>query len=306
MGVSEVALLVAAAFWAFLWGPIGLFLSNPLTVCLVVLGKYVPQLEFFNVLLGDEPALEADVAFYQRLLARDQDEATQLIQARVRASSQERVYDELMAPALTYLKRDRERDELSESDEQFILQATQEIMDDLGERQATAPARDAAESPRHAPENASVSKVHVLGCPASHDTDRLALEMLRQLLDPAKWEMEVCGVEMLSSELVARAEETQPAVICIGSVPMGGLARCRYLCKRLRARVPDARIVVGRWGLKANFEQNQEQLREAGADQVDATLLETRNNLRAWLPVFSQEHPECAANAFPNRVKEHA
>jgi hypothetical protein len=148
--------------------------------------------------------------------------------------------------------------------------------------------------------------VHVLGCPASHDADRLALEMLRQLLDPAKWEMEVCGVEMLSSELVARAEETQPAVICIGSVPMGGLARCRYLCKRLRARVPDARIVVGRWGLKANFEQNQEQLREAGADQVDATLLETRNNLRAWLPVFSQEHPECAANAFPNRVKEHA
>src|SRR6202040_3468130 len=75
IGVSEVALLVSAAFWAFLWGPIGLVLSNPLTVCLVVLGKYVPQLEFFNVLLGDEPALDADVTYYQRLLARDQDEA---------------------------------------------------------------------------------------------------------------------------------------------------------------------------------------------------------------------------------------
>jgi methylmalonyl-CoA mutase cobalamin-binding subunit len=130
--------------------------------------------------------------------------------------------------------------------------------------------------------------------------------MLRQMLDPAKWEMEVCGVEMLSAELVARAEETQAALICIGSLPPGGLAHCRYLCKRLRKGVPDARIVVGRWGLNANFEQNQEQLREAGADQVDATLLETRKNLRAWLPVFSQEQPESTVNAVQNRVKERA
>src|SRR5262249_55423048 len=73
IGVSEVALLVAAAFWTFLWGPIGLVLSGPLTVCLVVLGRHVPQLGFISVLLGDEPALEANVRFYQRLLAGDQD-----------------------------------------------------------------------------------------------------------------------------------------------------------------------------------------------------------------------------------------
>ena len=68
IGVSEVALLVSAAFWAFLWGPIGLVLSGPLTVCLVVLGRYVPALEFFDVLLGDEPALDLDVK--TQLLAR--------------------------------------------------------------------------------------------------------------------------------------------------------------------------------------------------------------------------------------------
>ena len=79
IGVSEVALLVAAAFWAFLWGPIGLVLSSPLTVCLVVLGKYVPQLEFLDVILGDERSLSADISYYQRLLARDQDEAAQLV-----------------------------------------------------------------------------------------------------------------------------------------------------------------------------------------------------------------------------------
>ena len=134
IGVSEVALLVAAAFWAFLWGPIGLILSSPLTVCLVVLGKYVPQLKFLDVLLGDEPPLDAHVTFYQRLLARDQDEATQLVLAQAKASSPEQVYDDFLVPALNYAKRDRERDDLTESDEQFVLQATREILEDLGER----------------------------------------------------------------------------------------------------------------------------------------------------------------------------
>ena len=90
IGVSEVALLIVAAFWAFLWGPVGLVLSAPLTVCLVVLGKYVPQLAFLDMLLGDEPALDADVSYYQRLLARDQDDAAQLVLARVKADRRNR------------------------------------------------------------------------------------------------------------------------------------------------------------------------------------------------------------------------
>ena len=84
MGVSEIAMLVSAAFWAFLWGPIGLVLSSPLTVCLVVLGRYIPRLEFLSVLLGDEPALDAGISFYQRLLARDQDEAEDLILEQIK------------------------------------------------------------------------------------------------------------------------------------------------------------------------------------------------------------------------------
>ena len=138
IGVSEVALLVAAAFWAFLWGPIGLILSSPLTVCMVVLGKYVPPLKFLDVLLGDEPPLDAHVTFYQRLLARDQDEATQLVLAQAKASSPEQVYDDFLVPALNCVKRDRERDDLTESDEQSVLQATQEILEDLGERREAA------------------------------------------------------------------------------------------------------------------------------------------------------------------------
>ncbi len=291
IGVSEVALLVAAAFWAFLWGPIGLVLSSPLTVCLVVLGKYVPQLEFLDVILGDEPSLSADVSYYQRLLARDPDEAAQLVLTQAKTLSPEQVYDRLLVPALNYVKQDRARDELTEADEQFILQATREIMEDLGERQTAAAAT--TEERSKAPASC---KVRILGCPGHDEGDALALEMLRQLLDPARWEMEILSLDMLSAESVARAGDKEPAVVCIGALPPGGLAHTRYLCKRLRARLPAARIVVGRWGLKGDLEQNQEQLLEAGADRVETALLETYTHLSTWLPVLGHEAVEMHAN----------
>ena len=292
MGVSEVALLVSAAFWAFLWGPIGLVLSSPLTICLVVLGRYVPHLAFLDILLGDEPALDPQTRFYQRLLARDQDEAATLLLAEVTASSAVQVYDAILVPALNYAKQDRERDDLSEADEQFILRATREIVEDLGERQE--PAATPAPSGR----------VRLLGCPGQDEGDRLALEMLRQLLDSTRWDVEVLSTESLSAELVILAGAREPAVVCIGALPPGGLAHTRFLCKRLRARLPGTKIVVGRWGLRGNVEQNQDQLREAGADQVETTLLETRAHLDAWLPVLAGQDVKPSPNGVMKRVPE--
>jgi predicted PurR-regulated permease PerM len=288
IGVSAVALLVSAAFWAFLWGPIGLMLSGPLTVCLVVLGKYVPRMAFLDVLLGDQPPLAADISFYQRLLARDEDEATQLVLTRAGASTAEEVYDALLLPALNYVKRDRERDQLTEADERFVVRATREILEDLSERKATA-AAEKAETADQRNEEPGHSRVRVFGCPGHDELDALALEMLRQILDPARWQMEVLSEDMLAAELVTLAGEKEPPVVCIGALPPGGLAHSRYLCKRLRARLPEARIVVGRWGLNDNVEQNRQQLQDAGADQMDTTLLDTRKHLRAWLPVLTHE-----------------
>jgi predicted PurR-regulated permease PerM len=283
LGVSEVALLISAAFWAFLWGPVGLVLSGPLTVCLVVLGRYVPQLQFIDVLLGAEPALDPKVSYYQRLLARDQDEATALVLAQEKLSSPEQVYDEMLVPGLNFTKRDRERDELTAGDEQFILRATREIVEDLGECQASAAGENGESKVPKFP------KIRVLGCPGHDEADALALTMLQQLLDPARWAMEILSTEVLSAELVTLAEENGPAIVCISALPPGGLAHTRYLCKRLRARLPRAKILVGRWGLQGNLEQNQDQLREAGADEVETTLLETRDHLLAWLPVLAQD-----------------
>jgi predicted PurR-regulated permease PerM len=289
IGVSEVALLVAAALWAFLWGPIGLVLSSPLTVCLVVLGKYVPQLKFLDVLLGDEPPLDAHITFYQRLLAHDQDEATQLILAQAKASSPEQVYDDFLVPALNFAKRDRERDDLTQSEEESILQAMREILEDLGEwRDVVTQAEEAL----HAEERSNSTPpipLRVLACPARDQADRMALEMLRQVLDPAKWVVEIAAVETLTADLVDQVANQAPALVCIGALPPGGLAHTRYLCKKLRARLLKVKIVVGRWGLSGNIEANREQLRDAGADLTAATILETRRQLSSLLPTLMQQ-----------------
>ena len=292
-GVSEVALLVAAAFWAFLWGPIGLVLSSPLTVCLVVLGKYVPQLEFFDVLLGDEPVLADDVSYYQRLLARDQDEATQLALARAKATSPAQVFDDLLIPALIGITRDREREDATAADEQFILRATREIAEDLGEQHAEV--RELARADNSDIDGTKSPKVHILACPAGDAADVLALEMLRHILDPAKWNIVILSAKTVAAEVLIEAQEKGPAVICVGALPPGGLARTRYLCKRLRAMLPAAKILVGRWGLHENVEEHLARLTEAGADQIATTLQKTLEYLAAWRPVLADQVADAEA-----------
>jgi predicted PurR-regulated permease PerM len=281
VGVSEVALLIMAAVWTIIWGPIGLMLANPMTVCLVVLGKYVPQLKALDILLGDAPPLDPEVTYYQRLLARDQDEATDIVRAYVGNNGVEQVYDGLLLPALWYAKRDRDRDELSDEDETFVLNATREIMTELG------PAPDAGAEPD--------GEVRVLGL-ATHDSmDETALALFRQLLGLSASEMQIADSEMLAGEQIRLVSEKHPSVICIAAMPPGGLAHAKYLCKRLRKHYPAAKLLVGRWGLRSDREANEHQLREAGADQVGFTILESRTQLRAWLPVAESEAAEKAS-----------
>ena len=100
-GISPIAILIAAVFWTWLWGPVGLLLSTPLTVCLVVIGRYVPKLEYLSILLSDKPVLDFPTRFYQRMLAMDLQEATDLAESFLRGKSLENLYDEMIIPALT-------------------------------------------------------------------------------------------------------------------------------------------------------------------------------------------------------------
>jgi predicted PurR-regulated permease PerM len=267
MGVSEVSLLVSAAFWAFLWGPIGMVLSSPLTVCLAVLGKHYPRLKFLDVLLGDEPALEPDERFYQRLLARDQDEASEIVAARLQEAPAEEVMDELLVRALSYAKRDRDRDDLTDDDERVILEATREIGEELGGRFEAS----GSISPKPLDLIPDAPRTSLIGCPADGAEDEAALHLLASTLDPRSWDFVVFPAD------VPRAE-----VIAIAALQPSGLAHARHLCKRLRGQFPSVKILVARWGAGALSEQSSEQLLQAGADAVTTTLAQTRALLQTW------------------------
>ncbi|HEV3258358.1 MAG TPA: AI-2E family transporter [Gemmataceae bacterium] len=276
-GVSPVALLIAVVFWTWLWGPIGLVLATPLTTCLVVLGKYVPQIEFFDVLLGDEAVLETEVSYYQRLLARDPDEAALLVEEHLKTQPLETVYDEMLVPALVLARRDRQRGELAPEDGDFIVQVTRDILEDLvlPQQQIKQIATAAAPLPG-ADDHPAPAKALVLAYPARDETDALALEMFRQLLEPAGCRVEIGSVALLASEMMAQVREQQPGAVCIASLPPGGLTHARYLCKRLRSQFPELKILVGLWGQTADVAQAKERLRSAGADQVATRLLDSR------------------------------
>lgn len=286
-GVSQVALICSVAFWAWLWGPIGLLLATPLTVCLVVLSKHVAGMEFIGILMADAPPIAPAAAFYQRLLAEDQAEAGRIVAEYAKDHSIEAVYDTLILPALNHARRDRRQNLLPESVERYIWQATRKILDELHVKTEVAPAEATEPGPSR--------NVRVLAIPVRDEADALGLLMLEHLLDPAHWTVEPTSPHLLASEVIALAEETRPDVVCLGALPASGLAaHTRYLCKRLRARCPDLRIVVGRWGLRDSTGPARRQLEGAGASYVGTTLVETREHLRT---VYGLEPPSSARRA---------
>jgi hypothetical protein len=300
MGVAQAPLLIAIAFWTWLWGPIGLVLAAPLTVCLVILGKYVPQLKFFDLLLGDQPALTADQHFYQRLLANDQDEASEIAREQLQTLALPEACDSIFLPAIIQSKRDLAGGALSETDAEFVVQSTQEIADEQG---FSARANNESAVPE-ANESAPIERVPLLACAAVDRADEAAAAMLAKMLNPARYEIDVAGTAALASEILARVEAEQPLAVCIAALPPGGLARTRLLCKRLRSRFPKLKILVGRWGLAGNIDANRTQLIASGADDVQISFIETLEALDTMTHVVRSTaiitQPPSAARQLPS------
>jgi exonuclease VII small subunit len=266
----------------------------------VVLGKNIPQLSFLNLLLGEAPAMRADVSLYQRLMSGDQLEAATMVVQRLKNLPAAEVYDELLIPALTYAKRDVGRDYLTVHDQRNVLDGvTESLQQAEGHLQKILASKDdSSETSISDPSSIALTvlkPIKILGCPAMDETDSLGLEMLRQLLNPQIWDLEATAVITLTSELVDRLIKDPPAVVCIAALPPSGLAHARYLCKRLREASPEMQIVVGRWGQKRNFKLERERLLQTGADFVTATLVETLKLLDSRLPLLPRERLTAAA-----------
>ena len=295
-GTSKLAMLIAIAFWTWLWGPVGLLLATPLTACLAVVAKYVPQLEFIAVLLGDKPMMHASVAYYKRLLAMDQDEAEAIVEEQLRTHPVEHVFDEVLVPALHYAKRDSRLGILTDDEQEFIYKSTREIIERIGLSPThPLPLIDVAASDASTVSDTvtvSVDKIRILAWPAQSEGEAIALLMLQQLLDPTRYEMEINTTGKRLSEILREVEQKTPALFCVGFIPPGGLSASRHLSKLLHARLPELTIVVGHWGLHEKVHNDRETLLAAGATHVAATLIEARDQIAQALHPHVQPQPQ--------------
>ena len=282
-GVSTVALLVSATFWTWAWGPIGLLLSVPMTVVLAVLGKYIPQLEAFGVMLGDAPALPQYMTFYQRLLAGDQDEASEILDDAFTSDSRLGVYDALVIPALALAERDHKAGELTLEERDAVWHSTREMVEE------STLAMQAAEAVQgkvreNGEAEAATSRIYLVGCPAHDVTDELALTMLGQVL-PAHVELKVAPLSSLVSEVVAMLSERVPDAVLISSLGPGGVGQIRHLCKRIQQNHPGLRLYVGRWGYLGDRDRMTAGLKTRGATQVVTTLTEALDAISRIQPL---------------------
>ena len=282
-GVSPIALLVAAIFWTWVWGPTGLVLSTPLTVCLVVLGQYVPRLKFLALLLSDQAPLPASVVFYQRLLAGDVDEARSLAVKHVQHDGARTAPDTLLLPAIRLARRDRDTAGLDAEGEKFILDSTDGILDQIMPITGT-------EGP---------NRGNVLGCPAHHRTDELAIAMIGHLLAAEGLACAAVTTRMLPSDIEAKVAAENPAVVLITIVPPGGVTQARYLSRRLRKRFPSQRIVVAYLGRVRDFDRLLVRFRAAGADYVTTSVDQTCTQLGSLIPAMRSPVPASG----PERVE---
>ncbi len=278
-GISSLAILLSAAFWTMLWGPIGLLLSTPLTVLLLVIGRHVSNLEFLYILLGDEPVLAPEAHYYQRLLADDEDEARDVIDEYLEHGSLLQLYDSVLIPALALAEQDRHNDQLDEPRRRFIYQSTRELVEELGERPVSDDERETSQE--------AVSHPPILCVPARDEADELTAAMLVQVLRRAGYAVESAALGYLE-DMLAKIEHCRPEVLIISVLPPFSITHARSLCRRARQRCSGIKVVIGLWTSDADREISSQRLGQECSQYIVHTLADARLQMR----LFSGESVE--------------
>jgi predicted PurR-regulated permease PerM len=274
-GISSLALLLTTVFWAALWGPAGLILATPLTVCVVVLGRHIPQLSFLHILLGDQPVLAPDAQVYQRLLAMDDQDARAVADGYLGENSLVQLYDSVIIPALTMAEQDRHKGALDPAREEFVFLSVREMIAEFYEKTATwepmnlGAARD--DESRRKPE---VAASRILCLPANDEADEIAAAMLAQLLEQSGCIALSFPPDPSLEHVVAIVEPAQTDVFCVSAVPPFAFARARTLSQLLQARFPRTRIVIGIWGFTGDTEKALHRFQPARPDRLVTNLAE--------------------------------
>jgi predicted PurR-regulated permease PerM len=269
-GLSSLAILVATVFWTILWGPAGLILSMPLTVCVAVLGRHVPQLSFLHVLLGDEQVLTADAQVYQRLLAMDLAEAHDIAERFLEGKTLNELYDRVFVPALTMAEHDRHKGALDATRERFVFLSIKEMMAEFSVLTNEHSPLVSGEDPTPAQaESADANyRGRVLCVPASDEADEATAAMLAQLLEKEGITAIAFPVETKIQEVLALFDPQSADIVLLSSLPPFAFAQARTLTRQFRSKFPKTKLFVGVWGFAGDVEKALARFHEPRPDQL--------------------------------------
>ncbi|MDB5592510.1 AI-2E family transporter [Enterovirga sp.] len=278
-GLTPLAVLGCVTFWTWLWGPVGLIIAMPLTVCLVVLGRHVEQLEFLDVMLGDRPPLTVAEVFYQRILAGDAGEAIEQAELFLKEHSLAAYYDEVAVKGLALGQVDLARGALDEAALVRIEEASTQLIEELAEHEADPPAgspegkkievkraagdedldqtldsADAAAGelptlPAGALGPGASDQPAVLCVAGRNGLDLVSARMLAQILEKHGLPARVESSDVLSTTGIARIATGSARIVCLSYLDTSVTVHVRFAVRRLRRRLPDALVVIGSWGL---------------------------------------------------------
>lgn len=277
IGISPTAILLTALFWTWMWGGIGLILATPLTVCLVVMSRHVPQLQFLTILLGSENALPPDARLYQRLLARDTLEAGEIVEEAYRKSSLVEVIDEVILPALQLAEGDRHGGRLEPERHVDLGESLQVIMEAVDDRPVVPSSTRPA--------------VTVVCLPARDVADEIAGHMVGRALKSHPVNFEVLSSRLTAGEMVEKVGQMKADAVFVSAIPPYASQHARYIFKRLRNAYPDLKIMVALWGVKPGS-KSYRSLACVGAGRLTTSVKESLELLDRWLPIQAIQAPE--------------
>lgn len=282
-GVSPIALIVAALFWTLLWGPVGLVLATPLTVCLVVMGRHIPKLAFLSIILSDEEALTPAEECYHRLQRSGEHDEMEFVDGYLKSNPPDAFFDSVLIPVITAAETDHRAGLLDTTQLEFVKKGLWDMLDEL-------------DIGLELPTDRTTDRDFLVCCvPAKAERDELVGEMFARFLQHKQFSAHNASSKMAARELIKWVGEEAPKVLCVSAVAPTTIIHARYLCSKLRAAYPDLKILVGIWGGGKKADDALQALKQSGADEVlttvaeAATWMESQIERIALQPAESQE-----------------
>jgi len=275
-GISSLALLGSAIFWSMLWGLPGLALSTPLTVCVVVLGRYVPQLSFLHTLLGSNAKLSPAACVYERLLAMDQAEAWAVAEKFLDGKPLAELYDSVIVPVLSLAEEDRHKGALSDVRWDFALLCLSELVARLSEYQPEK------SMPVPASQALAEKEIAVVCFFTGDKADELATVMLTQLLERAGYQTLMLADDAMSDVILGSLATEKDTIIFISALPPFAFAQSRKLCQRVREHMAGNRVAVALWNSCEDADDMLTRFGAARPEVVVSTMAQSVRQVEAW------------------------